>query len=616
MNQSNLKLHSEKYAATGNLAADGYKKLLGTPTIELLGTLIREAIQNSCDAAKNGNGPEIHFRLRRLDEIQLQSLRKRVFSELPISAQSEQSLKTFLNLDDPWVLEIADFNTTGLGGPTRADKIPLGNKSTDFIDFMRNVGSRRDTVNGGGTYGYGKTSLYISSACSTIIVDSQTHFMDVEVRRLMACHLGEAHQAQDSEEHIHRYTGRHWWGVEQSGEGFVEPLLGDAATELASDLGMPLRGKFKEGTTIMILDPIFTTETEPENLIGLISESILWNFWPRLMKDADKSKKIQLTLELDGKHYPIPIPEEFPPLDIFCDAMRSLRSEEINVEEISSQRPRKLLGKLAIRKGLRLERTSLVSDDLSNIPKVSSHIAVMRPIELVVRYFEGPPLPDNLVEWAGVFVTDTDDDVEQAFAKSEPPAHDDWQPRILPSGNARTYVSVALRKIGEKAQSVANPITLPVGQTSSGPSLAKVANKLGQFLDRVSNDADKQRRPGQKSSNAGSISKLVKQPVFSRLEQIDGLTHAVFTVNVNALNASCIIKAQPMMVMEGGASISEGFGDLSPRLRAWKCNDEVIGEEQTIEVENFEGELEIYVSLQGDYAVTVSTSLIKMTRGA
>jgi hypothetical protein len=612
VNNLKLELHSEKYAATGNLAADGYKKLLGAPAIELLGTLIREAIQNSCDAAKNGIGPEIHLRLRRLNEAQLHTLKNTVLDELPESPDSRARFDAFVEREEPWVLEIADFNTTGLAGPTRADKIPLGNDSTDFIDFMRNVGSRRDTVKGGGTYGYGKTSLYISSACSTIIVDTQTHFMGNKVRRFMGCHLGEAYQTLDSEQHVQRYTGRHWWGARRTEKDFVEPLVNDDAASLAENIGLPLRNGSQEGTTITILDPVFTSESEPEELIGFIAESVLWNFWPRMMRDTDESRRITIKLELDGKDYPIPIPEEFPPLDIFCESMRALRSGDSHVDEISSSRPAKVLGKLSIKKGLRLDRVKLVSHDLTSIPDVSSHIAVMRPVELVVRYFDGPPLPDVSVEWAGVFVTDDEEDVEHAFARAEPPAHDDWQPKILPKGIERTYVNVALRKIAEKAQSVAHPVTQSIDAMERGPSLVKVANKLGQFLDSVD---DSNNRPSntqkRRVKNPRKKRASVSQPVFLRLEQQEAKTHAVFSVDISCPNAKQTIKAEPMLVMDGGSSTKEDLGELSPRVKMWK-NDkgEVLAGGDSLEVENFEGELEVSVSVPGNYAVTLVTSVI------
>ena len=41
----NLQLYSEPFAKTGNMAAEGFKRLLGRPTLGLLQTLIREGIQ-------------------------------------------------------------------------------------------------------------------------------------------------------------------------------------------------------------------------------------------------------------------------------------------------------------------------------------------------------------------------------------------------------------------------------------------------------------------------------------------------------------------------------------------------------------------------------------------
>lgn len=49
------------------------------------------------------------------------------------------------------------------------------------------------------------------------------------------------------------------------------------------------------------------------------------------------------------------------------------------------------------------------------------HVALMRPAELVVRYLEGRPAPDEDREWAGVFRCSDEPDIETAFANSEPP---------------------------------------------------------------------------------------------------------------------------------------------------------------------------------------------------
>jgi hypothetical protein len=76
-----------------------------------------------------------------------------------------------------------------------------------------------------------------------------------------------------------------------------------------------------------------------------------------------------------------------------------------DVRWIESQRPQKFLGTLAIEKGLRSPRRHLTADeDVRLIPGQMHHIALMRPVELVVKYLEGNPLPNARLEWAGVFI--------------------------------------------------------------------------------------------------------------------------------------------------------------------------------------------------------------------
>ncbi|RVC37179.1 hypothetical protein EN781_32890, partial [Mesorhizobium sp. M4A.F.Ca.ET.090.04.2.1] len=210
-------MHSEAYSASGNLAADGYLKLLGAPSIDLVQTVVREAVQNSCDAALSDGGAEVHFRLRTLDPQQAAILRVEILSQRPLDGKAAGSLDDFLHSESPRVLEICDFGTAGLAGPTRADLASDG-EPTDFVDFLRNVGSRRNTVHGGGTYGYGKTSLYLASRCSAIVIDSQTSFAGDPVRRLIAAQLGSAFDADDPHGVRRRFTGRHWWGVPADGQ--------------------------------------------------------------------------------------------------------------------------------------------------------------------------------------------------------------------------------------------------------------------------------------------------------------------------------------------------------------------------------------------------------------
>lgn len=207
-----LDLQSERYNSTGNIAAEGVQRLLGTPDLDRLHTLLRETVQNSGDAALPDGTTLFQVGLRTLNPDQRNVLQDEVFGELPPrNAGSVQLIRDFLSSGQARVLEISDFGTYGLAGPTRADEVPAQGEPTDFIDFVRNVGSTRDRHLGGGTYGYGKASVYTASACGTVIIDSLTTHRGAPARRLIAAHIGTSYDVESGDRQG-RYTGRHWWG--------------------------------------------------------------------------------------------------------------------------------------------------------------------------------------------------------------------------------------------------------------------------------------------------------------------------------------------------------------------------------------------------------------------
>ena len=435
-----LSLHSEKYASTGNIG-DNFRRLLGTPSLDPLQTVIREAVQNIADAALPPSGPEMLIRLRRLTRGQRGILHSHVLSTNPPDPGSRELFDAMRSRNALTVMEICDFGTKGLGGPTRSDRIPVADDTTDFIDFLRNIGTARDTDQGGGTYGFGKVALYRASRSSTIVVDTLPQGAGPRARRLIGCHVGRSFERPDGGYRA-RFTGRHWWGVPDPKDGIVDPATGRAARELALALGFPARSGGRSGTSIMILD--FDSGEEDLQSVGRrVVEGLLWNFWPRMMHDAPAAKRFACRVEVDGSPLEVPLPENFPPLDLYSKAMRAARAGTGNdVRLLSSERPVRRLGTLAVEPGQRAPRRPLVSEN-SLFPAASHQIALMRPVELVVKYLEGTALPDERLEWAGVFVASSDEEVERAFSDSEPPAHDDWIPDGFPRVAERNTTSEA-----------------------------------------------------------------------------------------------------------------------------------------------------------------------------
>lgn len=111
----------------------------------------------------------------------------------------------------------------------------------------------------------------------------------------------------------------------------------------------------------------------------------------------------------------------------------------------------------------------------------------MRPVELVVRYLEGEPLPDRCrFDWAGVFICSEADEVEEAFAFGGAPRARRLDSDNLPKGNAKTFVRVALKRLNEVARPHFNQTISATIPAEKGPSLAATAARISAFLDRVS----------------------------------------------------------------------------------------------------------------------------------
>ena len=154
MNQSPA-WFAQRYPPGGAVAGDGIQKQLGTPQLDPLEVLVREAAQNSWDAKLSAER-SISFCLY------FSTLRDEKLHRWRTTVGEGEHLDTFqlqevLRDDEVTVLTVSDRRTTGLGGPTRSDQAT--GEDPDFVNFIRNVGEPRDTELGGGFDGFGKGSL-------------------------------------------------------------------------------------------------------------------------------------------------------------------------------------------------------------------------------------------------------------------------------------------------------------------------------------------------------------------------------------------------------------------------------------------------------------------------
>lgn len=487
-----LTLKSEPVSPTGSMSSVGILNQLGRPKLDTLAVLIRETVQNSWDA-RLSDDTALSYMVHgwELLPAQRQVLTEQVFSARPTPDSLPMSQ---LESDEPLLgLIIADRGTTGLEGPTRADVVPEGSPRR-FISFLRDVGQPSNQNLSGGTYGYGKASLYLASGMRTILVHTRCKLPNGRLEsRFIAAALGQ----RWADKQHRQFTGRHWWG--RDGNDTAEPILNADADKLAAALGMGGFVDDETGTTILILDPLLNDsrakdqprfeaiDRTPLQALNLMAEYVLWFFWPKMLDGGLGRPSIQFHLQWENTPVHLPYPAEFPPLAGFVEAMERLKRRRTDdsvlrcdVTDIGSERPRQHLGKLAlqqffIQKGYAFDTGSADSP----FAGITHHTALMRQAELVVKYLEGKPLSSSSIGYAGVFIADTA--VDPVFAKSEPPTHDDWSPNSLTDSWHKTFVRVALRRVSEEMVGFARGqhAVKPVGTLAP---LGAFATWLGESL--------------------------------------------------------------------------------------------------------------------------------------
>jgi hypothetical protein len=607
-----LELQSERVLATGNIASEGVYNQLGRPTMDRLTLLVREAGQNSWDA-KADDSDMVRFGA---DLYEVDPQQRRVLTETVFHATARAlplSVSLARRRDGPLrVLAISDRGTKGMGGPTRADVVGPPDEPRDFVDFLRNVGQPPDHI-AAGTYGYGKAAFYRASGARTILVHTRCRRGATSETRFIAAALGESFVAGRV-----RYTGRHWWG--RTHDEVVEPVTGASADALAASVGLPPFADAELGTTIAILDPQLDGRPGAAAMAH-IGEAILWHFWPKMLPDADGRPTMTFRLTADGVEIPIPDPRDTPPLNGFAEAMAITKGQspahpialETSAYDISSIRPAADLGKLALVKFGHVPRSRPVDDELDGawaIPHLAHHVALVRGPELVVKYVQGPLLASATVEYAGVFRVDPS--VEGAFARAEPPTHDDWSPDNLENDWEKRYVRIAKRRIDSILLDYAAPLPVAAEPTGRG-GLGGFSDQLGiLLLGEPGEGLSLATGGGSTGSGTGTRRKPTPQLRIvddGHLEVFEGrpALRVEFTVDHAPGSSRSIVIGSAAAALDGHAVETDPpVGVAVPEIICWVSPDGGIRHGDRIIVSGAGGDLwRIYASVPADAAVTV-----------
>lgn len=598
--------YSERFRPTGASFAGGVRNALGRPRLNAHTVLVRETVQNSWDARKSDDETvDFSLEVSYMGPPHLATLRSYVLDTVP------HRLGLWTSLKKPVlpVLLVSDRGTRGLGGPTTADQ--SSETRSDFADFFFNVGRAAERTVGGGTYGFGKSVLYLASAARSILAYSRCFWNGHYESRLMGAALGDDY-VDNVEGVATNLTGRHWWGVVSEEEDAVRPVTGVTADALAAALGFPLMSGSHTGTTIMVID--FATEGDQALSSAAVdlAWALTWNCWPKTMtRGESKTAPMCFSVTCNGAVVAVPSTESVPALRAFGRCLDRVRGTERDLDDvelisIDCKAPRKHLGLLAY-----CTYRSGVADDsvasASPIALPAHHVALMRSPELVVRYSEQTALPANGVGWAAVF--EADPEVDDSFARSEPPTHDDWVLQQIEKREDRTFVRVALERIRDAInQRTLTPIAGPEATSQGSPlQLADLLSGLvaGTSGGKAAPAHGNTRGPSARTGGSRAGVELLGP---MRLELHDGLRFGVIPFAVHHARGSRGTRVEAsvgVLVQDGSLERDPPFGGTSPGVAGWSADDgEIQPPSDTVETLADDGRVwELRILIPDDVAV-------------
>lgn len=399
----------------GGAAGEAFANTLKSPGMLPEHVLAREAIQNSVDAGLPGSKVEVRFR-----ESVVKGAAKTAFVQAAdLGHIAERATELMLSepnclatLDKPQqalrLLYVEDYNAFGLSGDPH-------DKKSNFYRLLLSLGDRSKsrTAQGstGGSYGFGKSVYSSSSAIQTIFAYTRFEDGSVERTRIFGCGYFVSHDFEKSP-----YSGRAWLGMppkqDEQGRVIVDPIEGAEADELAAKLGFTLRGAGELGTSILIVDAAVN--------IKAIERGIEDWWWPRLIEN-----KLDVVLrDSDGLDH-FPKPKKNPVIKPFIEAYDVAVGRAV---------PRAGVHKLATfnkESGLEMGRCGFVvapldpsGNQIVSAERINSVALIRRPL-MVVAYHAVSQANPAIV---GAYVAPDEQEVENVLRKSEPPAHDRWDP--------------------------------------------------------------------------------------------------------------------------------------------------------------------------------------------
>lgn len=410
-----------------------------------LSTFVREVVQNANDQAQAR--PRVVFRLCRfegdalarfLEALDFASLRAHL--EAGASTKSgvglRRELEALTKRRALHVMYVEDHGTEGLTGDEAEGESHFRALCKDTLF------SHKREESAGGSYGLGKSVLWIFSGLSTVLFDST--LMQCPDDRVNPRFIGRVELPSHSVSSGARkgdYAGSGWLGERKALERGVraESVWGVDARAHASALGFRDRKDHEIGTSIAIVgfrDPTEDEEPSHERLVDRTRRAIVVNFWPAMLLPR-RRLRAEVGFGDDLEVVSIDGTEAAP----FLEAWMGRTAARERLEQPGDVVVRPIPFRVPAREdgGAPVEGTVdlIVRLESERHPRARvGEIAVFRGPGMVVKYWDRSRIALGMRPFHGVLAcgiardplrpTPEDEAIEAFLRLAEPPSHDDF----------------------------------------------------------------------------------------------------------------------------------------------------------------------------------------------
>lgn len=465
----------------GGTTTTAITRTLDSTSLSQTEVLLRESVQNSYDAKlKNEKPLEMFFNCYRFSKQNISDIQKLIGRDGINKYGQELVLKIF---SSSYNLEISDRNSTGLTGKAGFQEDDNSKEEEKFHHFVYMTGNddNKDEFSGG-SFGFGKASLYKYSGLRTVAIYSRVRKDTSFETRFILCRI---------DERIKNNSSRCWWGTighYKDGTNYAAPLLNNDADYAAKCFNMKPFSVEETGTDVLLLDVSNQKELQDKipnstfehTFKDLFPELILHWFWSKT-NSPKFEKRINFHLMFEDKDFSDRLlnPGNYYPYNYFLKSLNTYyESQEIDetkgIFSVEKLRPCQFIGKIVLKKSnVKEYKLKYLESSFSN-----PTIAWMRDVEFIVKYF---PSYQNLKEGKTAFgIFHTNFELESYFRAFENQTHDEW--------------NFKRQKVAEYDYDFIGPIPQAINQSvrklygindsidASSTVSAGLAEQLGSFL--------------------------------------------------------------------------------------------------------------------------------------